>query len=101
MVLAMTYGIFSSLMLPLETVMLPIYANDLFGEKSFGKIIGLLSTACYAGIALGSPLTNLCFDVLGSYKLSLLLCAGLMAVSIILLQFVINSVNKVKKNIQN
>lgn len=101
MVLAMTYGIFSSLMLPLETVMLPIYANDLFGEKSFGKIIGLLSTSCYAGIALGSPLTNLCFDALGSYKLSLLLCAGLMAVSIILLQFVINSVNKVKKNIQN
>ena len=31
---AMIYGIFSSLSLPLETIMLPIYASDLFGDKS-------------------------------------------------------------------
>lgn len=100
MILAMTYGIFSSLTLPLETIMLPIYANDLFGEKSFGKVVGLLSTACCAGIAIGSPLTNICFDLLGSYQLSLIICAILMALSIIILQFVIKSANKVKKQIE-
>ena len=29
---AIIYGVFSSLALPLETIMLPIYTNDLFGE---------------------------------------------------------------------
>ena len=37
LVLAMIYGIFSSLALPLETIMLPIYAGDLFGDRSYGS----------------------------------------------------------------
>ena len=39
MVLAMLYGIFASLALPLETIMLPIYAGDLFGDKSFDRVL--------------------------------------------------------------
>ena len=38
MVYAMIYDIFSSLALPLETIMLSLIATDLFGNKSFDKI---------------------------------------------------------------
>ncbi|MBO7345347.1 MAG: MFS transporter [Clostridia bacterium] len=99
-VLAMVYGIFSSLALPLETVMLSIYANDLFGEKSFSNAIGIITSTTTAGIATGSYFTNLSFDLLGSYKLSLLICAGIMAIVFVMLQFVINSVKKERKRVE-
>ena len=99
-VLAMVYGIFSSLALPLETVMLSIYANDLFGEKSFSKAMGIITSMTTAGIATGSYFTNLCFDLLGSYKLSLFICAGIITLVFIMLQFVINSAKKVRKRIE-
>ena len=40
-ILAMAYSIAISMALPLETVMLPIYAADLFGEDSYNKVQGL------------------------------------------------------------
>jgi radical SAM protein with 4Fe4S-binding SPASM domain len=38
-VLAIVYALLAAVALPLETVMLPIYASDLFGDKSFNKIL--------------------------------------------------------------
>lgn len=77
---AVVYGIFSSLALPLETIMLPIYVSDLFGEKSFDKVLGLFVSVNVAGYAVGSPLTNFCFDVFGSYKPILFVAGGMMIV---------------------
>ena len=94
MVFAMLYGIFSALALPLETIMLPIYAADLFGEKSFNQILGIFVSVNTVGYALGGPLTNLCFDLVGSYKFALFIAAGLMLIVIVALQLVINSGNK-------
>ncbi len=96
MVLAVFYSAFSSLALPLETIMLPIYANDLFGEKAYNKTLGLIVSVNTAGYALGAPLASLCKDVTGSYNFSLWLGAGLMVAIIVLVQFVINAANKEK-----
>lgn len=100
MVFAMVYSAFASLALPLETIMLPIYANDLFGEKAYGKTLGLFVSFNTAGYALGAPLASLCRDITGSYTFSLYLGAGLMVAIIIGVQFVINSANKIKKQVQ-
>ena len=97
MVFAIVYSAFSSLALPLETIMLPIYANDLFGEKAYGKTLGLIVSVNTAGYALGAPLASLCKDITGSYEFSLWLGAGLMFLLIILIQFVINASNKERK----
>ncbi len=97
MAFAMLYGIFSALALPLETIMLPIYASDLFGEKSFNQVLGIFVSVNTAGYALSGPLMNLCFDLLGSYKLALFIAAGLMLAIILSLQFVINTGNKYYK----
>ncbi len=99
MVLAMVYGIFSSLALPLETILLPIYANDLFGEKSYSKILGIVVSFNVAGYAVGSPAINLVYDITKSYNIGLYICAAVMLCVIICLQFVISSAKKERKKI--
>ncbi len=97
MVLAMVYGVFASLALPLETIMLPIYASDLFGEKSFNKILGVMVSVNTAGYALGGPVLNLCYDFMGSYKTALIVFAGVMFAVVIGLQIVISMANRQRK----
>ena len=97
--IAITYPALFSLALPLETIMLPIYASDLFGEKAYSKMIGLFSAASTAGYACGSPVANLCYDLTGSYKISFIISACLMVLTVILMNVVISVSNKTKKKI--
>ena len=97
---AMIYGIFSSLSLPLETIMLPIYASDLFGDKSFSKILGLFVSVNTAGYALGAPVSNLCFDITGSYNVALYISTILMIGVMIAMNMVISISNKQRKLIE-
>ena len=98
-VLAVIYALFSSLALPLETIMLPIYANDLFGEASFKKNLGLFVSINTAGYALAAPLMNLCYDLLGSYKLGLYISGGVMIAIIVFLQFIITAAARERRKI--
>lgn len=99
-VIAIIYSIFSSLALPLETIMLPIYAGDLFGQKSFNKILGIFVSVNTAGYAVGAPLINIVFDIFGSYTPGFLLCAVLMVCIIVVLQFVIRAAHHQQKLIE-
>lgn len=94
MILAMTYGIFSSLALPLETIMLPIFAGELFGENAYNKVLGIITSVNTAGYALGAPMANLCYDLFGTYNLALCISVGLMVVTTIIMQFVITAAKK-------
>ena len=97
MLLGMLYAVLAGIALPLETVMIPIYANDLFGDKAFNSLLGIFVSLNQIGYALGAPIINLYYDALGSYQMALLLCCGIMLFVIITLQCVISSANKVKK----
>lgn len=99
LVLAMIYGVFSALALPLETIMLPIYAGDLFGEKSYGKVLGIIASVNTAGYALGSPVVNLCFDRTGSYNIAFLICAATMVGVTVAMQFVISKAAGIKRTV--
>ncbi|MBQ7363737.1 MAG: MFS transporter [Clostridia bacterium] len=66
--LAVIYAVISSVALPLETVMLPIFARELFGEHSFNSALGIFASVNTAGYAVGGPLANLIFDVFGTYN---------------------------------
>ena len=98
-VFAMIYGIISSLAQPLETVVIPLIVSDLFGEKSFNKILGIFITVNTTGFALGSPVINFVYDKLGSYKLAFLACGIMMILVIIIMQFAITKGHKLRKNI--
>lgn len=98
-IFAMIYGIFSSLALPLETIMLPIYAGDLFGNRAFDKVLGVFVSVNTAGYALGALFINICFDIKGTYTYGFIISAVIMVLVIIALQFIITKGHKMQKSI--
>lgn len=87
---AMAYGIISSFALPLETIMLPIYAGEFSKENSFNKILGIFVSVNTAGYAVGAPVANLCFDITGSYNILLYACCVLIVFVSLTMQRAIN-----------
>ena len=64
--------------------MAPLYATisaELFQGRSFGAIIGVLSTGGTLGAAAGPWVSGLLFDARGDYTLAFWLAAGLCAIS--------------------
>jgi MFS family permease len=96
MAIAMIYSIFSSLALPLETIMLPIYAADLFGEHSYEKVLGIFVSVNVMGYALGTPSVNLCFDLVGTYKPILFVCSAIMLAVTVVMQLVVSKAHKMR-----
>lgn len=97
--LAYIRGIFSTFALPLETVMVPLFASELFGNRCFGKTVGLFAAASTAGFAVGSPLGNIIFDFAGSYTPAFILFGVIAVVVTISMQFVLTAANKDRKAI--
>ena len=93
----MAYGILAAVALPLETVMLPLYALDRVGDKAFNRTMGIFISVNTAGYAVGTPLINLCYDKFGSYAFAFVVCAVLMLAVIIAMQFCISSAHKLRK----
>lgn len=83
------YAVLSALALPLETVMLPIYAREFFGAEHFAGRLGILVSINTAGYALGAPFLNLIFDRTGTYLCGFLTTAALMAAVTLTVQFLI------------
>ncbi len=81
--LAMIYSVFSSLALPLETIMLPLITGDLFGQASYAKMLGIFVSVNTAGYAVGAPLTNLVFDLSGSYAPVLYVLSGVLVLTMV------------------
>ncbi len=96
-VLAYIRGVAGTIALPLETVMLPLFASEMFGNKSFIKVVGIFSAVNTAGLALGAPFSNACFDIFGSYNVSFIVLAVFMLFALIVMNFVIRSANRDKK----
>jgi len=96
-ILAIVYIIVARFALPLETIMLPLYASDLFGQKDFAKVLGIFVSANVTGYAISAPISNLCYDRLGTYAPVLYVFAVLMIGNLIMTQIVVGREHK--KNI--
>lgn len=97
--LGFVYAVAFAFAMPLETLVIPLVANDLFGNANYDKILGFLIAANYSGYAVGAPIVNLCYDMFGTYKPVLLVLAAVMLGSLIIFQFVITASNKEKAKI--
>lgn len=97
LVLAFLFGLLLALALPLETLVIPLITNDLFGATSYEKILGIFMAMNYAGYALGSPVANLSFDIFGSYKPMFCCLAVLIFLILIFFQLIIRAANKDKQ----
>ena len=96
-IIAFVRIIFGAVALPLETVMLPLFASELFGNKSFDKVVGIFVSASSAGFALGAPFANLCFDIFGNYNVPFIVFAVFMVFVTITMQFVLRSAHRDRK----
>lgn len=99
MAFAMFYGIFSSLALPLETVMLPIIVGDIFGQKNYNQFLGIFTALNSIGYAIGSPLANMTYDRFGTYKPMFIVCAAVMLFIVLVFQLTITIAYKKRKSI--
>lgn len=98
-VLVFSRMIFGAIALPLETVMLPLFAREIFGNKSFEKFVGLFVSASTAGFAVGAPFANVTYDIFGSYKVAFAVFAVLMLFVTIAMQYVAYASGKDRKRI--
>ena len=99
MACAMGYGVISCVALPLETVMLPLIASDLFGEKDYARVLGIFVSVNVAGYALGAPLTNLVYDLTGSYNYGFYAMSAVLLVIAVVFQFVITAAMRKKTQV--
>ena len=97
MTLALAFCVLYALALPLETLVVPLIVNDLFGSVSYEKMLGIFSAINYTGYALGSPIINLTYDVSGTYKYALIVCAAIMLCGCIAFRFVLKEVVKIRQ----
>jgi len=97
--MAMGYGVFSALALPLETIMLSLITMDLFGYMSFDRILGIVSALNTAGYAVGAPMMNWCYDLFGTYVPFIWACVAIMAVVTVMFQLTITAAAKERKKI--
>ena len=79
--------------------MLSLITTDLFGNKSFDKILGIITALNTAGYAVGAPLMNWCYDAFGTYVPFIWVCVGIMLVVTIMYQIVITAAQKERKAI--
>ena len=94
---AFIFAILYALALPLETLVIPLVVNDIFGAASYDKALGIMSALNYIGYALGMPLVNACYDVLGSYKPVFITFIMLMPIIALIFQIVLKQVRKDKQ----
>lgn len=100
MVLAMIATILGQIAMPLETVMIPLMSNDLFGSASYTKVLGIFMAANSLGLCLGSPLCDIYRDLTGgSYASCYWFFSVLMLAVAIGFQLVICAAHKDKEKI--
>ena len=91
---AYVYSVFTAFALPLETVALPLITRELFGSRSYSKIMGLVVSVNTLGYAAGVPIMNLFFDIVGSYTAIMVVMAGVMVCNAVAIQMVIGAAHK-------
>jgi len=99
LVMAMTATVCSSLATPLETVMLTLVTNDLFGSASYNKVLGVFLSMNSLGLCLGTPLGELLRKLTGDYRICFWLFSVLLIIVIVAYQFVLNAANREKQAI--
>ena len=100
MICAMTATVLGTIAMPLETVMIPLISNDLFGTASYDKVLGIFYSANSLGLCLGSPLCDLYRDLTGgSYASCYWFFIGLMVIVLVGFQFIIRAAHKDKQKI--
>lgn len=91
------YAVLASMALPLETIMLPLIAGELFGQREYPKLLGIFVSVNTAGYAVGPLVSNICFDMIGTYRPVFWVYAGIMVVVTAAFLYVLRKVDATRK----
>lgn len=101
MALAMAWGALSSLSLPMETIGVSLVTSDLYGNKAFDKMLGIMMALNQLGYAVGSVTVNSLFDLCGgTYFYAVLLFAGILLAVTVMYQFIITVAHRERREIE-
>jgi len=101
MIFAMIAAVISTLATPMETVMMPLITGDLFGMKSYYKVLGIFTAMNSLGLCLGSPLGDLYYDLFGTYRPCFWFFTVLLIAVAVAYQFVIRAAHREKEALLN
>ena len=101
MIFAMAWGILSSFALPMETIGVSLVTADLYGNKAFDKLLGIMLALNHLGYAVGSVVMNFFFDLCGGTYFHVMLgFGGIMLLVTLVYQFIITAAHKERKRIE-
>jgi MFS family permease len=98
-VLAILSAIVFAFSVPIETVLLSLFANDFFGFRAYNDVLGIFVSVMYAGAGVGPLLLNASFDIAGNYNAGYLI-SFVISVACCILFFVAYGSSKKLKNTQ-
>lgn len=87
-------SVFSSVALPLETILIPLLVSEMFGKKCHAKIMGYYLGVNNFGYAAGAPVANIFYDCFGSYKEIFLIFCVVLAVTLVVIQIMFSVAKK-------
>ena len=96
--MAYIYSPFGALGLPLETILMPLLAMEMFGKKPYAHVMGIVVGMIQAGSCVGMFFTNAIFDVFGSYKTILIIYCIAMVVLAVVMDLMIRKANADRVN---
>lgn len=95
--LGMIFAVLAAVAIPLQTVMLPIFVRELFGEAHFQKALGIFVGANSAGYAIGGVVANLLFELTGRYDAWIVIAEVLIAVIFVAMSVAITLAAKARR----
>ena len=97
---AYAYSLVSAIGLPIETIVMPLLAMDMFGVTPYTRVMGIVVGMVQLGSCAGMLLTNAFFDRFGTYRPILLFYCILLAVVTVLMNKLIVNAHKDRRNIK-
>ena len=82
----LAFEILNAIAMTQETILLPLIASDLFGDKSSARVRGNFVSVCAIGYAVSSYIMNCVSDRWHSYRPILIVYAVLFAAVTVLMQ---------------
>lgn len=91
LVMAMIATVFSNIAAPLETVIISVLTNDLFGAASYTKVLGIFTAMNSLGLCLGAPLGEALRKLTGDYRICFWVFSWIIVLVVVVFQFVLNA----------
>lgn len=91
------YALVSAFGMPIETIMMPLLARDMYGVRSYAKIMGVIVGVVQIGMCVGSIITNAWFDYYGSYRGIFIIFAIATVIITVIINFLITDAHADRK----